>query len=266
MASIHQLRQLERRPASARGRLSPFWQRLSLLLLACTTALGTVVVHVLTHRHAGSATTFLDHRLGAPRVAADLVRVTPEGYRIVIGKHTGFVVGTADGAVHLAGRNGAASEWRGYAHGLERATSYGRETITAGPGQVEQFLTVNHRRGVHTWAWDLGFTRGVHLTSRFGGSLLFGTDRQPRAYQLMPPTVLDTAGRPVTPIGLHWGLARRGDRLRLLLRLDDRSLSKPYVIDPAITFDATLLRRKVSDAAGALRRRRHRGLRNVTGV
>lgn len=89
MASIHQLRQLERRPASTRGRLSLFWQRLSLLLLACSTALGTIVVHALAHRHGGTAASFLQGRLGAPQTAPDLVRVKPEGYRIVVGKRSG---------------------------------------------------------------------------------------------------------------------------------------------------------------------------------
>jgi hypothetical protein len=47
MASIHQPRQPERRPLSNRGRLSLFGQRLSLLLLAGSTALCAVIVHAL---------------------------------------------------------------------------------------------------------------------------------------------------------------------------------------------------------------------------
>jgi hypothetical protein len=48
MASIHQQRQPERRRTSQRARLSSYGQRLSLLLLAGSTALGAVLVHALT--------------------------------------------------------------------------------------------------------------------------------------------------------------------------------------------------------------------------
>src|SRR5207245_814904 len=58
------------------------------------------------------------------------------------------------------------------------------------------------------------------------------THRAPNL-SIRPVRVLGADGRDVTPKGARWSVSHG----QLELRLDDRRLSAPYVIDPAIVFD-----------------------------
>ncbi len=51
-----------------------------------------------------------------------------------------------------------------------------------------------------------------------------------------PVAILDERGRDVTPEGLRWSVSRDSGGWLLELRLDDRSLPLPYVIDPAVNY------------------------------
>src|SRR5206468_19552 len=53
-------------------------------------------------------------------------------------------------------------------------------------------------------------------------------------FHLLPVAILTMAGVNITPAGLKWKLRKRGGSWRLVLRLDDRKLQVPYVIDPSL--------------------------------
>jgi hypothetical protein len=68
------------------------------------------------------------------------------------------------------------------------------------------------------------------------GAVELAAGDRPGAAVIPAPAILDAAGRPITPAGLGWSLRRGGSSWWLELRLDDRRLPLPYVIDPAIVF------------------------------
>ncbi|HEY6962876.1 MAG TPA: invasin domain 3-containing protein, partial [Gaiellaceae bacterium] len=124
--------------------------------------------------------------------------------------------------------------WQRYANGVRRTTSFGHESVVVTPQKAEQFLTVTRAQGTRTWRWKLA-SHG--LTPRIGddGAVGFLDGHVLSHVSIAPPKILDGAGRDVTPAGTHWTL-RGGE---LAVRLDDARLPTPYVIDPAITLNAT---------------------------
>jgi large repetitive protein len=185
--------------------------------------------------------------LGAPRPDAPLERRPTHGVAVHLDR-SGFEVAGREATVSLAGIGPDGGAWTRYDAGVERKTSFGRETIVVTPAKTEQFLTVERHQGPKTWRWRLD---SDGLAPRVGadGAVGFFAGRRLLGMHVEPVTLLDASGYDVTPDKLRWSLGRDRTGWLLELRLDDRELPLPYVIDPAITHRAS----QVSDngTAGA---------------
>src|SRR6266511_3323074 len=104
-------------------------------------------------------------------------------------------------AISLASLDAGSATWRRYSNGVTRRTKFKPKLRV--DGTVELFDAA-------------GLSTGVRVS---------------------PVAILDRSGDDITPKGLGWSLSGR----TLELRLDDRNLPSPYVIDPAVSF------RQISD-------------------
>src|SRR3954471_15408576 len=240
MASFPDLRP-NRRSAKAESTAAPRVR--ARLLLAVSTALllpaSLAVSELATLRGAKAhdASVFLTRELGPPLDRAPLVRTPAPTINVGLVRSGGLTVARKGGGkLTLATRGSGRDQWRHFTHGATRTTPFGSETVTVGPGQAEQYLTVAKRHGTRTWEWNLG--TNLNPEPRSNGSVdLFESSRSTPEFQILPVRILDREGKSITPAGLRWKLQKRGHSWKLRLQLDDSGLPLPYVIDPAIVFD-----------------------------
>ena len=228
MTTFHRLRTNDRSPVLTHGATA-----LVLAAAALLAALAGVVGPGGGPRSATRAP-FLTDQLGAAGSRVPTRRQPAPGTSVSIGK-AGFVVDRAGTRVSLtSGAAGAA--WTTYTHGVQRQTSFGHESIVVTPTRTEHFLTVGRHLGARTWQWHL---RTLDLEPRLGddGAIGFLAGHALSGLSIAAPRIFDGDGRDVTPKGTHWSLS--GDGRTLALTVDDRDLPLPYVVDPAITYDAS---------------------------
>ena len=200
-------------------------------------------------RTAGS-TGFLEHALGAQRGDAPLVRRPARGVTVRLGK--GYSVSVRGEGRMALSAEGASGRWSRFSGGVSRPTAYGREAITVGATRTEEFLQVSRHQGVRTWQWRLQ-SPGLTPSLTHGGTVLFTRNDRPVHAWIPPVRILDAGGKTITPAGLRWSLRRADGRWSLVLRLDDRKLPVPYVIDPAIDYPTLYLSSAVSTASNSWR-------------
>ncbi len=230
------LRPTDERPATA-GRVAVLLLRVRVLALASLALVAGGVALLTTEvgdQGRGAGGPFLVKTLGPAQSAPTLERAHPHGWTTTVGNEAGFGVARRGSRLSLSLRGAGSSAWKGYEHGVQRTTSFGRQTITSGPGGTEEYLTVERRQGKRSWTWDIGQSRNLQLRSTAEGSVFVGPPSDPYRFQIPPAAILDPAGDDITPAGLAWKVV---DARRLELRLDDSKLPVPYVIDPAILFD-----------------------------
>jgi len=215
-----------------------FW--LSVLLLGIL-ASAALLSEAVMHRGAPAATTasFLDRALGVPSSKAPLVRKPARGVSVRLGRDGYSVAAPRQGTVTLTSAV-SRGRWTRFAGGVSRPTSYGRESITVGPQQTEEFLTVANRQGRKTWRWRIRST-GLDPRRNRDGSISLSRPGASPALRIAPVRILGSDGADVTPRGLRWTLRRSGPgSWSLALRLDDRRLPLPYAIDPAVDYPSPL--------------------------
>jgi len=207
------------------------------LLAAASLAVSLVALRADNGAVPQSLPSFLQSALGPPAHAAPAPRRLARGVSARIGSRD-FGIRTRAGRVTLTPAAGPA-RWRRFHDGVTRRTSFGHDTVVVEPGKVEELLTVTRRQGVRTWRWRIG---DAGLTPRLGadGAVGFVARHRLAATSIAPLEILDSHGRPVTPKGLRWSLRRSPGAWWLELRLDDRDLLLPYVVDPAITFRSSV--------------------------
>ena len=207
-----------------------------LLLLAAIVAVCGVV---LPSRPTSRATTFVDRALGSPNADASLERHLVTGTTLAVDR-AGIDARAGSQTIALTSRSAGHGDWRRYGSGVTRTTSYGRESVLFGINRAEQFLTVNRHLGTRTWSWQLDATHGTpHLGA--DGGVSFTRAGHLAGFHILPVAILDSAGRDVTPAGLRWSLTRNASGWTLGLRLDDKTLPTPYLIDPIALIAACAL-------------------------
>ena len=179
---------------------------------------------------------FVKHQLGARRAALPVVsspryraasEVTSGGLRVRLGS----------ASVALNSADGGNGRWTSYAGGAARRTAFGQEFVTVAGSGAEQLLQVDRHQGAHTWRWKLDTSAGLTPSLRDDGTVAFsGPGGKDTGVRITQVELLDRRGATITPENLRWSLASKGDTHFLELRLDDRLLPVPYVIDPAVTF------------------------------
>ena len=190
-------------------------------------ALGAVL---LPSQPGSTPPTFLDRALGAPSADASLEQRLATGASLAVDR-SGINVHAGAATIVLASRNTGSGNWQRHGSGVTRATSFGHESILFGINRAEQFLTVDRRQGTRTWSWRLGATHGTPHLDRAGGVSFTHAGRL-AGFHILPVEILDARGHDITPTGLRWSLARGRSGWILGLRLDDRKLPEPYLIDP----------------------------------
>src|SRR5712691_6314993 len=209
---------------------------LALILGAAAVGATAFLLGGRSHNVAGPVPSFLTHQLGA-RAAAPSVH--PHGLDASIDR-SGLRLRLGSSAVRLSASAAGRARWQIHESGAVRPTSFGHELVVLGHTGVEEYLTVTRHQGVRTWRWRLGANLDPSLS--FGMVMLKARDGSGSAI-VEPPAILDGTGNRVTPRGLHWTVSRHAGVSWLELRLDDRQLPLPYVIDPAVssvTFSAPL--------------------------
>jgi Fn3 associated/Chitobiase/beta-hexosaminidase C-terminal domain len=195
---------------------------IAFLLLATPVAIAGASLHVSGSSSEAKVTTKTAvSRHGVPRHAVDLHRA-------------GLRVSGPWGSLSVESVDAGHARWARSAHIARRRTSFGLESIRLGATESEEFLTVHRRQGVRTWRWRLVSNLTPKLAHDSG--VRFAVGARVTGPRIDPVEILDVRGRSVTPRGLHWRLAHKGRTWFLTLRLDDRRLPTPYVIDPSITF------------------------------
>jgi len=172
--------------------------------------------------------------LGSPKPNAPLTTHPGRGLRVKIDR-SGFEVTAPKSAVALRALDTGTRRWARYSGGVSRSTRFGHETIVVTPERAEHFLTVDERQGIKTWQWRLD-TAGLAPRVGADGSVAFLAAHKLAGMHVEPVAILDEQGRDLTPKSLRWSVARDGAGWLLQLRLDDRSLPLPYVIDPAVNY------------------------------
>ncbi|TML63972.1 MAG: hypothetical protein E6G22_05255, partial [Actinobacteria bacterium] len=180
---------------------------------------------------------FLRSALGPSASAAPHLERLAGGATARIGRRE-FGVRARGGRVTLTPIGSTARGWSTFRDGVTRRTSFGHDTIVVGRRRVEELLTVSRRQGVRTWAWRIG-AAGLVPRAGANGAVAFVAGHRLAPTSIAPVEILDAHGRRVTPAGLRWSLRRSGSGWWLELRLDDRRLPLPYVVDPSITFRAS---------------------------
>jgi adhesin/invasin len=206
-------------------------------VLAC--ALGAAVVvfvaGVQTRSRSGVGTSFVTQKLGAAHSSA--ARAWKPRKEIAVSIEDGYTIRRGRSAVALTSTAGG-RRWSAFAHGTQRPTSFGFETITVDSATTEDFLTVNRRQGVRTWRWQLD-ARNVEPRLGADGGIGFVGGNIASQLRIPPVKIQDGAGADITPSGSRWSLIRKHGAWSLELRLDDSHLPLPYVIDPATDYGPT---------------------------
>ncbi|MCW2956403.1 MAG: hypothetical protein JWO69_1272, partial [Thermoleophilia bacterium] len=118
-----------------------------------------------------------------------------------------------------------------YRRGVRYVTPKGFEVVSnQGTGTVKEYVVVQRRQGVRTWRWRLSGTGARRPRLVKGGAVRFGPN-----VVIPAPVLLDKAGRRILP-GARWTL--RGNVLSL--RVNDRKLAVPYVVDPSADYPQRL--------------------------
>jgi hypothetical protein len=237
MASFPDLRPRSRsakaESRAVRRRKSPVLLAVSAALLL-TASLAVSELATLRGKKAHDASAFLTRELGPPLDTAPLVRAPARGVRVSIRKD-GYRV-TRDGATVALTSTVSGQRWRRHEHGVQRNSAVGRETILIDESSAEEFLTVSRHHARRTWRWQLDTKLQPRVAPN--GYVGFFKGNRLAAIEIEPVAIFDARGRDVTPKGLRWSVARRGDQAWLELALDDRELEVPYTIDPTISFRA----------------------------
>jgi len=230
--------------------LLPAWIALAAALAAGALLLATQLAGSGGARLAGPAVpSFLAEALGSAKPSAPLVRRPARGVIVQI-KRGGYTVQRNGRRLHLE-TAAPGGDWKGFAGGATRTTQFGGETVTVGNDRTEQFLTVEQRQGPRTWRWRLD-AGTLEPKLSVGGRVELLDGKANSSLSIAPAAVLDAKGRTITPAGTRWRLERRGGEWSLALRLDDRKLPLPYVIDPAADYPSPLnLRSTASSVAGS---------------
>ena len=230
----------------ARNLLARSWDRLAIAgrrrlpLLAALVVTLTATIGLLggaaVLRKSDAQPAFLTEALGSSDASAPLVRHPAGGVRVEL-EQTGVAVTRGSRAVKLTPDLESTGTWQRFDGGVSRSTPLGQETITVDGKHAEHFLTVDRHVGAREWRWKLD----TKLRARIGddGAIAFLDGPAVTSLHIPPPAIFDADGDDVTPKGARWGLDHRGAATFLTLALDDSELSLPYVIDPAITYDAT---------------------------
>ncbi|TMK95188.1 MAG: hypothetical protein E6G42_03385, partial [Actinobacteria bacterium] len=207
------------------------------LLAAASLAVSLVALRADNGAVPQSLPSFLQSALGPPAHTVPAPRRLARGVSARIGSRD-FGIRTRAGRVTLTPA-AVPARWRRFHDGVTRPTSFGHDTVVVEPGKVEELLTVTRRQGVRTWRWRIG---DAGLTPRLGadGAVGFVARHRLAATSIAPVEILDSHGRQATPKGLRWSLRRSRGAWWLELRLDDRDLPLPYVVDPAITFRSSV--------------------------
>ena len=216
-------------------------RRLWLLVLVSVLVGVGVASDELGDRSARAATSapFLDRALGVPRSDAALVTTPSRGVTVRLHPHGYSVTKRGQGTIELAAAE-AGAPWSRFTRGVRRETSFGSETIAVGPDRTEEFLTVARHQGLRTWRWKVQTSRFDVRPSGSGAVSLFVAGASP-VLEIAPVKILDAAGVAHTPSGVRWAIRRAGAHSWWLeLRLDDRLLPLPYVIDPAVDYPSPL--------------------------
>ena len=163
----------------------------------------------------------------------------------------GISVSVGSSRVSLASAEPRSGAWKRYRGGVERSTSFGRQTVVFAPQVIEELLTVKTRIGPKLWRWRLD---SGSLTPRLGadGGVSFGSNHVLSRLAITPAKIFDAAGRDVTPAGTRWSLRHDAKGWWLELALDDRHLPLPYVIDPAVTYRLSATANTGSSGASSL--------------
>src|SRR5690242_10435455 len=173
---------------------------------------------------AHDASAYLTRELGSPLSSASLVRAPARTSPALGGnleiRHGGLKITSGHDTLSLRFKGSA--PWRQFSNGVARPTAFGREAITFGVNRVEQSLLVDRHVGTRTWSWSL--RSNVRARIARDGSVRFAGS----ALRILPVAILGPAGRDLTPAGLRWSLRKH----TLVLRLADRGLPSPYIIDP----------------------------------
>jgi hypothetical protein len=166
---------------------------------------------------------------------------------------SGFKVSSGHDELGLALVNARVGATTRFAHGVSSNTAFGQVAVVVTPKKTEQYLVIAHHRGVSVWRWRLDVPLG--LVPRVGSDGYVGFvdgHRLTEDFAIAPPQVFDQHGRDISPQDLHWTITRAAGAWRLELRLDDRSLPTPYVIDPAIWFNVGLKTNGPTTAAASI--------------
>ena len=169
-------------------------------------------------------------RSASPSSDSSLVQRLATGATLAVDRR-GINAHVGSATIALASRSTNHGTWQRYRSGVTRTTSFGHESILFGINRAEQFLTVDHRQGTRTWTWQLDATRGTPRLDADGG-VSFTRAGRSVGFHILPVAILDRSGRDVTPNGLRWSLDRSGSSWILGVRLDDRKLPLPYLVDP----------------------------------
>ncbi|HVD10944.1 MAG TPA: hypothetical protein VNB88_09915, partial [Gaiellaceae bacterium] len=159
----------------------------------------------------------------------------------------GYTVRRAGASVSVTGEGSGPAGWTPFENGASRRTPFGHETITIQPDKTELSLTVVRHQGVRTWRWRLD-AAGLQPRLEANGGVRFVGLRGQSAISVHPVAILDASGREITPAGLRWSLVHDDKGWWLGLRLDDRKLPLPYVIDPAANYPTPLNLRSTASA------------------
>ena len=178
---------------------------------------------------------FVTHQLGAAQSSAKQPQsLASSGLHATVSRQ-GFTA--SDGrSKWLTLTNAAAptADWSYFEHGVARKTSFGTQTITMTPGNVEEFDTVVAHHGVKTWRWRLG-SPNLNPYLSPDGSVNFRSGGKRVGLHVDPAQIYDASGNAVTPAGARWSLRHANDGWLLELRLDDSTLPVPYTIDPSVS-------------------------------
>ncbi|MEN3272468.1 MAG: hypothetical protein V7636_1229, partial [Actinomycetota bacterium] len=216
-------------------------KRRRLLLVGSLIALA-VAVPFAALRSTGPETphsvpSFIQHALGAPKSHASSTLRPKPGSSVRLHDEGGFTLREQSSYLTLTSAEGNGGTWKRHATGAQRSTSFGNEEVVTGKTGAEQFLTVGRHVGKHTWSWLMDTNLGEPSVRDSGVVAFVHNHLVAQHLVIAAPEIFDGAGKTITPKGLRWSTAIRGDgKSYLQLTLDDAKLPVPYVIDPAITF------------------------------
>ena len=135
-------------------------RRSRLVLLGVVASLSAVVavVAVSLQRPAAHAVpAFLTEALGAPTTQPKLARTPAPGVKVGITEQAMTYADTAGSKIALSSVGVKVTNVRTFRNGQLANTSFGTQVITLKnpKADIEQFLTVNRKVGVHSWKWLL---------------------------------------------------------------------------------------------------------------